>query len=594
MVVYRLSIWADGLPSRQDCFAVVTKLHADQPPEMLGQTETVRSKSPDFCSCIPFQYEFGGPDVLVVSLIAWNVEEEQYETLGSLSTPASDLLAAKGSLAQQLPNHGNGSLAIQMVPKRHTGQLQFDVRGFYFKNTDAGGLLSSMSSNKADPYFELQLARDDGTWDAVFRSAVIKNSLNPIFPPAIVDLDLLSDNKFKLVVLDFDKHDESDDVIGESSTLSIEKMQQSVSELPRDALEITHQGEVTGKILFTSVNVVGSKQIDEEPEIAVSPNGIPPTFFNYVNGGCDLKLLVGIDATASNGDPRNSTSLHYFQGTNCYESAIYSVCEALSQFDSDHKFPVHGFGAKIQGALSHCFEIAESADGVQGILQAYDSFFKSGVVMSAPRDFGEIIRRAGTEAETEMKSKQSYSVLVLFTNGDPTDAQKTLEALKAIDDSPLSVIFVGVGDGGSFQQLESLTESTGRDKVQFVHYQAEAHGKFTEQALQCIPKQLETYFTEKNIYPLDPPNEISVMPFDTSNDIEVPMQISNSGQVTISSDVRPPSKESKLNELQKFGKDLHKKLKQNKHATKILKRVNRRTMRQAKQKVNRFLGTKIL
>ena len=564
MAVYRLSVWADDLPSRQDCFAVVTKLLTDQPPEMLGKTETVRSRSPDFCKTIPFQYTFGGSEVLVVSLIAWNIEKELYETLGSLTTAVSDLLAAKGSLAQQLPDN-KGSLAIQMDPKRNTGQLQFELRGLYFKNTDAGGLLST--NNKADPYFELQIPRDDGSWDAVYRSSVIKNSLNPVFPQSIVDLDLLSDN-FKLVVLDFDKYDESDDVIGEIK-LSIKQMQRSVSDLPRDAIEIMHQGETTGKILFTSVNILGTKGLEEEPEIAVSPNGIPPTFFNYVHGGCDLKLLVGIDATASNGDPRNATSLHYFEGTNCYESAIYTVCEALSQFDSDQLFPVYGVGCKVQGRLSHCFDIAQSADGVQGILQAYDSFFKSGVVMSAPRDFGEIIRLAGADARTELQSNQSYSVLVLFTNGDPTDFQKTLDAFEEVDDAPLSIVVVGVGEDGTFHQFESLDESAGQFKVQFVHYHDKAGGIFTEQALQRIPKQLETYFSNKGIFPKDPPDEIVVMPYDISNDIEVPMQISTSGEVTIDSDVRPPSKESKLNELQKLGKDLHKKLKQNKHATRF-------------------------
>jgi hypothetical protein len=37
-----------------------------------------------------------------------------------------------------------------------------------------------------------------------------------------------------------------------------------------------------------------------------------PSFLDYIRGGCTLNFLVAIDFTASNGDPRNPSSLHHY------------------------------------------------------------------------------------------------------------------------------------------------------------------------------------------------------------------------------------------------------------------------------------------
>ena len=38
----------------------------------------------------------------------------------------------------------------------------------------------------------------------------------------------------------------------------------------------------------------------------------PATFLEYVLGGCEINIHVAIDFTASNGNPNNKTSLHYY------------------------------------------------------------------------------------------------------------------------------------------------------------------------------------------------------------------------------------------------------------------------------------------
>lgn len=73
------------------------------------------------------------------------------------------------------------------------------------------------------------------------------------------------------------------------------------------------------------------------------------SFLQYLAGGLEMNLILGIDFTGSNGPPQNSDSLHYMGGSqmNQYEQAIRSVGEIVSYYDRDKLFPVFGFGAKV-------------------------------------------------------------------------------------------------------------------------------------------------------------------------------------------------------------------------------------------------------
>jgi hypothetical protein len=85
---------------------------------------------------------------------------------------------------------------------------------------------------------------------------------------------------------------------------------------------------------------------------------------------------------------------------NEYETAISKICTILSEYDSDQKYPVWGFGAKKDGTLNNCFQcgLEEEVEGVEGILGAYKQAFKSGVAMSKPTDITQVIRAAGKES----------------------------------------------------------------------------------------------------------------------------------------------------------------------------------------------------
>jgi hypothetical protein len=93
--------------------------------------------------------------------------------------------------------------------------------------------------------------------------------------------------------------------------------------------------------------------------------------------------MVAIDFTGSNGDPMNPSSLHYIDRSgmgrmNQYQSAIAAVGQVLEEYDTDKRYPVFGFGARVRmpngqfTAVQHCFPVyggGVEVQGVQGILQ---------------------------------------------------------------------------------------------------------------------------------------------------------------------------------------------------------------------------------
>ena len=93
-------------------------------------------------------------------------------------------------------------------------------------------------------------------------------------------------------------------------------------------------------------------------------------------------MVAAIDYTASNGNPSQSSSLHYLGAgaPNQYESALWNVGCVVEPYDSDRSFPVFGFGGiprhlGING-VSHCFAMNGNAAnpeivGIQGIVETY-------------------------------------------------------------------------------------------------------------------------------------------------------------------------------------------------------------------------------
>jgi len=62
---------------------------------------------------------------------------------------------------------------------------------------------------------------------------------------------------------------------------------------------------------------------------------------DYIQRGTALNFSVAIDFTASNGNPNDSSSLHFrnARGSNQYTTAIRAVGDIVQDYDTDKHFP---------------------------------------------------------------------------------------------------------------------------------------------------------------------------------------------------------------------------------------------------------------
>jgi len=301
--------------------------------------------------------------------------------------------------------------------------------------------------------------------------------------------------------------------------------------------DLAKDGETTGTLLVNSAEIIGGDYgIVEEEEIEVPPDEAEDedenkryTFTDFISGGCELNLCVAIDFTGSNGDPREPGTLHYMAGEekNDYEKAIVSIGTILANYDHDKQFPVFGFGAKFDGEINHCFQCGEDemVSGVDGIIEAYRSTFESGLVMSKPTIYTEVLQKAASiavvsQGQAFSEGKQKYTVLLILTDGAVSNVEETLQCLESIKNAPLSIVIVGIGSGDfstmNFLDNQNLAEFEGEnedgngiDVAQFVEFNAHKDDwrSLTSATLDEIPKQLSNYFQRYGIKP-NPPVEI--------------------------------------------------------------------------------------
>ena len=276
-----------------------------------------------------------------------------------------------------------------------------------------------------------------------------------------------------------------------------------------------------------------------------------PTFVDYISGGCEIELAIAIDFTGSNGDPRKAGTLHYIHPDgqlNDYEKAITAVGSIIARYDYDQRFPVYGFGAKIGGVLQHCFRIgsSETVERIGGVLEAYRNVFRTGLTMSGPTVFSEVIGLAAAMARSNQESsqrlgKQSYKLLLILTDGAVSDVEQTKRSLQDASDAPLSIVIVGIGnaDFSAMQFLDDFQASQGgRDICQFVEFSKYRYDKaaLTRETLAEIPDQLVEYFYSRGIQPLPPVSgsQLSLHPSEADNeDWDLKIHINEEGEVSL-------------------------------------------------------------
>uniref|UniRef100_A0A8C7VST9 Copine II n=1 Tax=Oncorhynchus mykiss TaxID=8022 RepID=A0A8C7VST9_ONCMY len=233
---------------------------------------------------------------------------------------------------------------------------------------------------------------------------------------------------------------------------------------------------------------------------------------------------VGIDFTASNGNPREPSSLHYINplGSNEYLSAILAVGQIIQDYDTDKMFPALGFGAQLPPDWKVSHEFAINFDptnpfcqGVEGIAQAYSACLPH-IRFYGPTNFSPIIThvaRFATQA-LQQETAAQYFTLLIITDGVISDMDETRHAIVQAAKLPMSIIIIGVGNAdfaamefldGDSSVLRSYTgEEAVRDIVQFVPFRDFRNAPketLAKSVLAELPQQVTQYFKQRNLSP---------------------------------------------------------------------------------------------
>lgn len=568
-----------------DPFAVVTLLATGpgETPRVLGKTEVIKNTlSPSWTTSFLFDYEIGKETHINVSVID-EIRKKSDKPMGSAVFEIGDVLGSRGSIkAKSLKKGGTIYARVQKAAPKSAGKLALRMSGIKLKNVE--GMFK-----KSDPFFEIRRTYEGpggGSWVPIYRSKPVKDNLNPMWEPATIDVNALcgGDLDRQLQVAIFDHESDGKHVsmgmfettvngllkAAGGNTFEPKKKSKSYGKIAVDECKITGADTSTSE---TVQQPAASESAAADPSVVPMPvpvpveqfggmnlgGGVPmpvpmppphrPSFIDYITGNCDLNMCVAIDFTGSNGDPRQPGTLHHFSHNgqmNGYEKAIVGVGNILSKYDSNQMFPVYGFGAKYGGVVRHCFQVGPEKEvhGVQGILDAYKSTFKTPLTMSGPTVFTEVISIAASEARTKQQNNPlSYTILLLLTDGAVSDIEATKRCLASIADAPISIVIVGIGnaDFGAMRFLDDFESRSGmnRDIVQFVQFNAHQYDKtsLTRSTLEEIPDQLVQFFFQRGIMP-QPGNDLrmstlSIESYNDEVDIDLSMDYQSDGEIVL-------------------------------------------------------------
>uniref|UniRef100_A0A671W9R3 Copine Vb n=1 Tax=Sparus aurata TaxID=8175 RepID=A0A671W9R3_SPAAU len=357
---------------------------------------------------------------------------------------------------------------------------------------------------KSDPFMVFYRSNEDGTFTICHKTEVVKNTLNPVWQPFTIPVRALCngdyDRTIKVEVYDWDR-DGSHDFIGDFTT--------SYRELARGQSQFNVYEVSNSRVTLLSFSV--------ESEF---------TFLDYIKGGTQINFTVAIDFTASNGNPSQSTSLHYMNPyqLNAYAMALKAVGEIIQDYDSDKMFPALGFGAKLppDGRVSHEFPLNGNIEnpycnGIEGILEAYHQSLRT-VQLYGPTNFAPVVNHVARYAAAVQDGSQ-YFVLLIITDGVISDMAQTKEAIVNGAKLPMSIIIVGVGQAefdamveldGDDIRISSRGKLAERDIVQFVPFRdymdrtgnhVLSMARLAKDVLAEIPDQFISYMKSRGIKP---------------------------------------------------------------------------------------------
>jgi hypothetical protein len=206
---------------------------------------------------------------------------------------------------------------------------------------------------------------------------------------------------------------------------------------------------------------------------------------------------------------------------NPYQDAIQCIGRILEPYDTDKRYSVFGFGARIKepsgtfGAVQHCISLTGGeVEGVPGILQAYQNCLPN-LMLSGPTLLAPILATVNSTASAFgcRQDRQKYTILLVLTDGVINDMDESISAIIQASKQPMSVIIVGVGNA-DFTDMNVLDADKGmlkrgsnvaeRDIVQFLAFNdhiAKGVAVVAQQVLAEVPGQVLQYMEKRGIRP---------------------------------------------------------------------------------------------
>ncbi|XP_032655540.1 copine-5 isoform X2 [Chelonoidis abingdonii] len=483
-----------------------------------GRTEVIdNTLNPDFVRKFILDYFFEEKQSLRFDL--YDVDSKspdlsKHDFLGQAFCTLGEIVGSAGSRLEKpltgIPGKKCGTIILsaeELGNCRDVATMQFcanklDKKDFF---------------GKSDPFMVFYRSNEDGTFTICHKTEVVKNTLNPVWQAFSIPVRALCngdyDRTIKVEVYDWDR-DGSHDFIGEFTT-SYRELARGQSQF--NVYEVVNPKKKMKKKKYINSGTVTLLSFTVESEY---------TFLDYIKGGTQINFTVAIDFTASNGNPSQSTSLHYMNPyqLNAYAMALKAVGEIIQDYDSDKMFPALGFGAKIppDGHVSHEFPLNGNADnpycsGIEGILEAYHKSLKT-VQLYGPTNFAPVVNHVARYATTEQDGSQ-YFILLIITDGVISDMAQTKEAIVNAAKLPMSIIIVGVGQAefdamveldGDDIRISSRGKIAERDIVQFVPFRdyidrtgnyVLSMARLAKDVLAEIPDQFISYMKGRGIKP---------------------------------------------------------------------------------------------
>jgi len=480
----------------------------------LGRTEMIKDTlNPSFEKKFIVDYSFEERQVVKFEVYDWDMESNRlsdHDFLGRSETTLGTIVSTGQYISVLRRENSNSKSKIYVLAeevKSSKEVVKLQLRAEKLDKKDFFG--------KSDPFFVIsKMASQGQQWSVVKKSEIIMKNLNPTWAMFEISAKLLCngdhERSLKIDVYDWDS-DGSHDYIGSISTTLSKLLCSAIEQTP---IPCINEDKKRKKNSYKNSGLIFIKMCQIETQ---------PTFVEYLQGGVTMNFSVAIDFTASNGDPQQPQSLHFYHGgENQYTTAIKSVGEIIQDYDTDKQFPALGFGAQVPptGQVSHEFFLNLSTQspfcaGVDGLLAAYWHALQN-VRLYGPTNFAPVINHVAQFARAYQSGDQ-YFVLLIITDGVITDLEATKHAIVNACELPMSIIVVGVGDAefdameeldGDQKKLSAGGRIASRDIVQFVELRrflgpgnVWSKELLAKEVLAEVPEQFVTWMKARRILP---------------------------------------------------------------------------------------------